>query len=101
MDAIFTPVLPPGAVDLLGKGMQNPKRTVSLISDLDQVSEATDSLQDKLVQVGQYVTKVVNGEIEGDPEIGRYLLDTISAVPKVGGAIILEDEMIHTLDCHA
>lgn len=74
------------ALDLLGKGMSNPKRTVSLVTDLDQVSEATDSLQHKLAQVGQYVTKVINGEIEGDAEIGRYLLDTISAVPKVDPA---------------
>lgn len=74
------------ALEVLGRGISSSQRTVSLVGDIEHVSEATDALQVKLAQVSTYVKKVLNGEVAGDPKIGRFLLDTVSAVPKVDPA---------------
>jgi translation initiation factor 3 subunit F len=63
-----------------------PNEPVALISDLDHVKEATESVQRMLTLCSDYVNKVVTGEIKGDEKIGRFLLDTVSAVPKVDAA---------------
>ena len=52
--------------------------------DVQHVSNSIMSLQDKITIALEYVDKVLTGKVPGDKKIGRYLLDTISAVPKVG-----------------
>lgn len=59
---------------------------LSLASDLDHVEEATKATRAMLDKCLQYVSRVVAGEVPGDARIGRFLLDTISAVPKIDAA---------------
>ena len=63
--------------------MNNPERTTSLISDMDNLENAIVSLQEMLERVNGYVHKVINGEMDPNGTIGRFLMDTISVVPKI------------------
>jgi len=67
----------------LRRTLPSPDNTTSLTSDIEHVANSIESLQEKLGLAVAYVERVMNGEIAGDPKIGRYLLDTISAVPKL------------------
>ena len=69
---------------MLDKSLDQPDSRVPLISDLDHVSEATVNLQEMIAKALKYVTEVTSGEREGDERIGRYLRDTVAAIPKVG-----------------
>eukprot|EP00051_Salpingoeca_urceolata_P002301 m.48959 g.48959 ORF g.48959 m.48959 type:complete len:287 (-) comp12036_c0_seq2:49-909(-) len=75
------------ALDLMQRGLGREKAgTTSFITDLEQVFESTAKLQDMLGMVIEYVNKVVAGEIKGDPQVGKFLLDTLAAVPKLDPA---------------
>jgi len=75
-------------IELLQRGVQSSDSTAagSLLTDLEHVSNATDSLQQMLDQALTYVNTILTGEKPGDVAIGRYLLDTVSAVPTVDAA---------------
>ncbi|EDQ90725.1 uncharacterized protein MONBRDRAFT_18528 [Monosiga brevicollis MX1] len=70
------------ALGLLNKGLEGGS-SVKLVSDLNHVAEATTNLQDKIQDALTYVDKVLNGSVEADERIGRYLRDTVAAVPKI------------------
>ncbi|CAH1791841.1 unnamed protein product, partial [Owenia fusiformis] len=70
-------------VDFLQKSKYNPKRTISMVSDLLQVETACERLEEKLANVLQYVDDVLAGKITADNQIGRTLLDLVNSVPKI------------------
>lgn len=70
-------------LQVLKRTLASPDNTSSLITDLEHVSNSIVALQDKLSLALDYVGQVQRGEIKGDRKIGRFLLDTISAVPKI------------------
>jgi translation initiation factor 3 subunit F len=73
-------------LDVLARSLPTDARVdgrVNLLTDLEQVSSAVDNLQKLIGDASAYVEKVLAGEKPGDPEIGRFLLDTVAAVPKV------------------
>ncbi|CAG8660303.1 6711_t:CDS:2, partial [Paraglomus occultum] len=70
-------------LNLLASTMNNPDRTTSLISDMDNLENAIVSVQEMLERVNDYVHKVINGEVVPNNTIGRFLMDTISVVPKI------------------
>lgn len=83
-------------LDVLARTLTTDVRTdgkVNLLSDLEQVSAAITTLQKLIAESLDYVDKVLSGEKKGDPEIGRYLLDTVSAVPKVDASSF--EKMFH------
>ena len=69
------------AVDLLasassaatGPGVTQP------ISDLEALEQSIKSVTAMLDRVLGYVRSVLAGEVQGDPAVGRYLLDTFAA----------------------
>jgi len=69
------------AVDLLasassaatGSGVTQPK------SDLEALEQSIKSVTAMLDRVLGYVRSVLAGEVQGDPAVGRYLLDTFAA----------------------
>lgn len=89
--SVFTPVSCTAAINetdriglqALTKTLPSPDNIMSLTSDLDHVTTSIDSLQEHLSHALEYVEKVLAGEVKGDDKIGKYLLDTISAVPKI------------------
>lgn len=50
------------------------------LSDLDSLSVSLKNVQESLERVLGYVRKVLNGEIKGDPVIGRFVLDAVGSV---------------------
>jgi translation initiation factor 3 subunit F len=91
MGTLFTPVpvepvcYDPEKVglDLIQRAKHNPKRTVSMISDLKQVSTACVNLQDLLTSVLAYVDDVMSGKKQPDNATGRILMDLVASVPKI------------------
>lgn len=57
------------------------KRTASPLSDLDVLAASLTDVQAQLRRVLSYVQAVVKGEQEGDPVVGRFILDSIAKVP--------------------
>lgn len=64
------------------------QRTPAPFSDLDALAASLTGVQTRLGRVLTYVPAVVQGEQEGDPVVGRSLLDAIAKVP-VGSAVSL------------
>jgi len=53
-----------------------------LLTDLQQVTQSVNKLIELLDVIMDYVEKVANGKIVGDPKVGRFLIDTLSSTPK-------------------
>jgi translation initiation factor 3 subunit F len=70
-------------VHVLKRTLESPDNTIALTSDLEHVASSVEGLRGKLEMVSNYVERVISGEIKEDPKIGRYLLDTVSAIPKL------------------
>lgn len=56
-----------------GSGVTQP------ISDLEALEQSIKSVTAMLDRVLAYVRSVLAGEVQGDPAVGRYLLDTFAA----------------------
>ena len=56
-----------------GPGVTQP------ISDLEALEQSIKSVTAMLDRVLGYVRSVLAGEVQGDPAVGRYLLDTFAA----------------------
>src|SRR5579885_911116 len=54
---------------------------VPLLTDLQQVTQSVTKLNELLDIIIDYVNKVAEKKIEGDPKIGRFLIDAISSTP--------------------
>ncbi|CAG8621987.1 4020_t:CDS:2 [Acaulospora morrowiae] len=70
-------------LDLLASAKDRPDRSTSLISDMDHLEKTILSVQEMLERITDYVDKVLNGSVPADNNIGRFLMDTISVVPKI------------------
>ncbi|KAL8584529.1 hypothetical protein ACOMHN_016849 [Nucella lapillus] len=70
-------------LEVLQQGKYNPKRSVSVPSDLCQVETATTRLRAMLQQVTEYIDSVLAGKIQADPTMGRQLQDLVSCIPNV------------------
>jgi translation initiation factor 3 subunit F len=67
-------------VDLLMNTSTSSTSTSSQpVSDLEIIERALLSVSDMLERVLTYVRAVLSGEKNGDPAIGRYLMDTLGA----------------------
>lgn len=70
-------------LDLLSTALPDPSRTASLVSDMDHLERSIHSLRDLLDRVALYVDNVIAGKEKQDGAMGRFLMDTVAAVPKV------------------
>jgi len=70
-------------VDLIQKCKTNVKRSVTMDSDLNQITNACARLQDMLTNVGQYVDDVLSGRLPANNDVGRKLMDCVTRVPKI------------------
>jgi translation initiation factor 3 subunit F len=91
MGSIFTPISVETAyyeaekvgVELIQMAKHNPKRTVSMVTELQQVSAMCARLHDMLATVKQYVDDIIEGRIQPNNTIGRQLMEMTNAVPKI------------------
>ncbi|GAA5794767.1 maintenance of mitochondrial structure and function-domain-containing protein [Helicostylum pulchrum] len=70
-------------LDMLSSAKSNENRTASLISDMDHLEIAIAKLQEMLERISKYVDSVCDGSVEPNNAIGRYIMDTVSVVPKI------------------
>jgi len=70
-------------VDLLIKGELHPDMTKSLLSDLDNLENSIQKLQGMLETVQEYVDKVLAGKITPNNNVGRFLAEAVTALPKL------------------
>ncbi|KAJ3074081.1 hypothetical protein HK102_005876 [Quaeritorhiza haematococci] len=61
----------------------NPPTTSTLLSDMDNLEKSIHSTQQMLDTIQSYVQDVMKGERKASSAIGRYLMDTISSIPRV------------------
>ncbi|XP_013397394.1 eukaryotic translation initiation factor 3 subunit F [Lingula anatina] len=91
MGTVFTPIPVDIAfyepervgVEFVQQGKNNPKRTVSMTTDLNQVTNACNSMQEMLSVTIKYVDDVLAGKIPADATVGRFLMDLVNTVPKI------------------
>ncbi|KAI9472438.1 MAG: maintenance of mitochondrial structure and function-domain-containing protein [Benjaminiella poitrasii] len=70
-------------LDMLASAKSNENRTASLMSDMDHIEITISKLQEMLERISQYVDSVVDGKVAPNNAIGRYIMDTVSVVPKI------------------
>ncbi|KAJ3192349.1 hypothetical protein HK101_006692 [Irineochytrium annulatum] len=58
----------------------------TLMSDMDSLERSIVLIQGMLETIGEYVAKVKSGEIKANNAVGRFLMDAISAVPRINTA---------------
>eukprot|EP00123_Amoebidium_parasiticum_P006611 comp17524_c1_seq1/m.17071 comp17524_c1_seq1/g.17071 ORF comp17524_c1_seq1/g.17071 comp17524_c1_seq1/m.17071 type:complete len:283 (-) comp17524_c1_seq1:374-1222(-) len=75
-------------VDLLQRSKEAPNGTMPILTEMDHLESAVDRLANMLDAAHTYVKKVVEGEQEGDKNVGRQLLSLVQTVPEVDGAIL-------------
>ncbi|CAO3594510.1 unnamed protein product [Absidia cylindrospora] len=83
-------------LEMLASAKSSESRTASLLSDMDHLEVAIVQLQDLLDKISKYVDNVVDGKTQPNNSIGRYIMDTVSVVPKIDGAVF---ERCSTLIC--
>jgi translation initiation factor 3 subunit F len=66
-------------VNLLRTAAEEPNHTTSVLTDLQNLERSLLDVISMIDRVQAYVQDVVQGEIEGDASIGRFLLDTLNA----------------------
>ncbi|KAG8690023.1 hypothetical protein FRC11_014356 [Ceratobasidium sp. 423] len=79
-------------LDLLNASAGSVKHTSSPGSELEVLEQAIANVSDMIDRVLAYVKQVLDGEVEGDPTVGRYLLDTLKA-----SSTSLDKEKVETL----
>ncbi|KXS12679.1 hypothetical protein M427DRAFT_157091 [Gonapodya prolifera JEL478] len=70
-------------LDVVASARKNPDTTAGMISDIDNLERSILQVQGMLDKVSEYVEKVTKGEVEGNPVLGRHLMDTVQSVPRI------------------
>jgi translation initiation factor 3 subunit F len=70
-------------VEILATAKASDERQASLLSDMDHLEIAIAKVQEMLDRVSQYVQQVLKGQEPANNAIGRYIMDSVSVVPKV------------------
>lgn len=65
-------------LNLLRTAATEPNHTTPVLTDLQNLERSLLDVVSMIERVQTYVQSVINGEIEGDASIGRYLLDTLN-----------------------
>ncbi|KAG0333916.1 hypothetical protein BG004_000636 [Podila humilis] len=74
-------------VELLANAKNNESgSTTTLLSDMDNLERSIVEVQKMLERVSEYVDNVLAGTVPANNTVGRYLMDTVSVVPKVDAA---------------
>lgn len=61
--------------------LANSNGSSVILSDMDALAASLRTVQQQLARVLEYVRDVLAGKREGDPVVGRYVIDAVSTVP--------------------
>lgn len=70
-------------VELLASAKSSESGSTTLLSDMDNLERSVIEVQKMLERVSEYVDAVLAGTVPANNTVGRYLMDTVSVVPKV------------------
>ena len=70
-------------MDACQKTKTSVKRQAGVASDLTQIVEASQQMENMLDTILTYVDEVINGTKTADNAFGRSLLDMVHSVPKM------------------
>jgi translation initiation factor 3 subunit F len=70
-------------VDFIQVAKDRPKRMVSTVNDLQQLTTTCAHMQEMLSKVIEYVDNVIAGKVVADNAVGRMLMDLVNSVPKI------------------
>ena len=70
-------------LNLISRGLHSKDGTIPLTPEMDNLKASLGSLTDHLDAAATYVNDVIEGKIEPDNKIGRFLLSAVSAVPQI------------------
>ncbi|KAG0025979.1 hypothetical protein BGZ82_009708 [Podila clonocystis] len=70
-------------LELLANARNTDSSSTSLLSDMDTLEQSIIQVQTMLERVSAYVDSVLAGTVPANNTVGRYLMDTVSVVPKV------------------
>ena len=73
-------------VELLANAKNTESGSTTLLSDMDNLEQSVIEVQKMLERVSEYVDAVLAGTVPANNTVGRYLMDTVSVVPKVDAA---------------
>lgn len=73
-------------VELLANAKTSESGSTTLLSDMDNLERSIIEVQKMLERVSEYVDNVLAGTVPANNTVGRYLMDTVSIVPKVDAA---------------
>ena len=65
-------------MNLLRTAAGEPNHTTPVLTDLQNLERSLVEVISMIDRVQTYVQSVIEGDIEGDPSIGRFLLDTLN-----------------------
>jgi len=74
------------AIELLLRSKTPGESHSSLTSEIDNVEEVVAKVLEQLEAISNYTEKVLNGEIQPNPTIGRFLSHAIFSLPKMDPA---------------
>ncbi|CAO3652062.1 unnamed protein product [Cunninghamella blakesleeana] len=105
-DCIFLPVpcdikyldAERSGLEMLTSAKSSESRSASLLSDMDHLEIAIVQLQELLDKISKYVDGVVEGKTQPNNAIGRYIMDTVSVVPKIDPTVFEKTFNSHLQD---
>ncbi|KAI9096433.1 maintenance of mitochondrial structure and function-domain-containing protein [Phlyctochytrium arcticum] len=70
-------------LDLISMAKDTPDRSAALLSDMDSLEQSVLQVQSMIETVAAYVNSVLSKKEQSNSIIGRFLMDTVSLVPRI------------------
>ncbi|KAK4241335.1 hypothetical protein C8A03DRAFT_41276 [Achaetomium macrosporum] len=86
------------ALGVVSAAAETETRSAPVISDIESLAQALESVSDLLDRVSNYVGEVLDEERDGSHALGQYLMNALSLAPKVSSTQIEHDFNNHIQD---
>ncbi|KAL1879905.1 hypothetical protein VTK73DRAFT_6717 [Phialemonium thermophilum] len=86
------------ALETVSSAADEESRTVPVISDIEGLARALETVSTLLERVSEYISEVLDEERDGNHALGQYLMNALSLAPKVDSAAIEHDFNNHIQD---
>jgi translation initiation factor 3 subunit F len=86
------------ALGTVAAAAESETRAAPVVSDIESLAQALESVSDMLDRVSGYVGEVLDEERDGNHALGQYLMNALSLAPKVSNAQIELDFNNHIQD---
>ncbi|KAJ3045565.1 hypothetical protein HDV00_009222 [Rhizophlyctis rosea] len=70
-------------LDVIAMAKDTPDKSATILSDMDNLERSILQVQDMLENVSNYVDSVLSKSQKSSNAIGRFLMDTVSSIPRI------------------